>query len=124
MIRKIKDDISYAQLTAGFGDKFYLSDLKVYKPDGSYLIVADAKIRSYKAAGEGKYGDRRAGYRCYSHGSCGENLWVSEEFDDLLRRNNLQAVRRSASNIEPRQVRWGLQIEDVNIRLINSGATG
>lgn len=124
MITKIKDAISYAQLTSGFGDQFYLSDLKVYQPDRSYFIVADAKIRTYKAAGDGKYGDRRAGYRCYSHGSCGENLWVSEEFDDLLIRNNLQAVRRSASNIEPRQVRWGHEIEDVNIRLIDSGTTG
>ncbi|MEO0936371.1 MAG: hypothetical protein AAFY21_22440, partial [Cyanobacteria bacterium J06641_2] len=74
--------------------------------------------------GGGNYGDRRLGYRCYSHGSSGETLWVSEEFDDLLRRNNLRAVRRSVSNIESGQVRWGHEIEDLNTRSINSESTG
>ncbi len=96
MILKIKDDISYVQLASSFGDEFYLCDLKVYLPDRSYLIVADAKIRSYKAAGESKYGgDRRLGYRCYSHGSGDETFWVSEQFDNCLRSSNLRAACRN-----------------------------
>ncbi len=95
MVSKVEDAISYVQLTNGFGDQFYLSDLKVYQPDGIYFIVAGAKIRTYKTTGDGKYGDRRLAYRCYSHGSGDKTFWVSEQFDNYLRSSNLRAACRN-----------------------------